>query len=106
MITITHWKKLNRQQKRKKIMDTGDIDRVDVANNLLIFDKFISEAHKVCTREHYSARTIVEYIRHNTQLQSDDKLFKINNNLTPKMARISMVVFPRLNGLFETRGNK
>jgi len=41
-------------------------------------------------RKHYSARTIVEAIRWNTDLQDSDSIFKINGNYVPGMARLFM----------------
>ena len=41
-------------------------------------------------REHYSARTIIEAIRWNTDLSDTDKQFKINNVYVPGLARLFM----------------
>ena len=41
-------------------------------------------------RKQYSARTIVEAIRWNTDMQDTDTLFKINGNYVPGMARLFM----------------
>ena len=41
-------------------------------------------------RKRYSARTIVEVLRWNSDLRQTDVLFKISNNMTPGMARLWM----------------
>ena len=41
-------------------------------------------------RKHYSARTIVELLRWQTDLKDSDKTFKINDHFTPGMARLFM----------------
>ena len=41
-------------------------------------------------RKRYSARTITESIRWNTDLEDTDELFKINGNYVPGMARLFM----------------
>jgi hypothetical protein len=55
-------------------------------------------------RPRYSARTIVEVIRWNTELKQSDVTFKIGNNYTPGMARLWMKEFgQRFPGFFELR---
>ena len=41
-------------------------------------------------RERYSARTIIETMRWNTDLREKDVTFKLSNNMTPGMARLWM----------------
>ena len=103
---LSEWLKLSRKQKRGIIKRSGlnSLETTDVAVNVALFDLFVVEAYKVCNRKRYSARTIIEVLRHNTLASDDDKEFKINNDIAPKFARVSMALFPVLNGLFETRG--
>jgi hypothetical protein len=54
-------------------------------------------------RRHYSARTIVEYLRHETSARSVDSEFKINNDATPGMAQLYMLIMPERSGFFELR---
>ena len=108
-LTLNRWNHMAQEAQTEIIKSLVDVDRadcLDVANNVQVFNRFIMEAHKVVDRgrTHYSARTIGEVIRHETALQDDKKSFKINNNLFPKLARVSMSIFPALNGLFELRG--
>lgn len=79
-----------------------------LASNQELFNAFIREAHTVRDKgfDHYSARTIAEYIRHHTAVSGSDYAFKVNNNIIPVMARASMAMFPYLNGLFELRGQQ
>ncbi len=53
-------------------------------------------------RSHYSAKTIIEVIRHHTMVSGDDS-FKINNNWTARYARKFMRVFPSHAGFFALR---
>ena len=60
-----------------------------IHSNWPIFRTFYSKAAQMQKhRERYSARTLIEVIRWNTDLESSDTLFKINNNVTPDMARM------------------
>jgi hypothetical protein len=50
-----------------------------------------------------SSKLIVERIRWETMLASNDNDFKVNNNFTPYFARKFMSDFPNHEGVFETR---
>lgn len=54
-------------------------------------------------RKHYSARTIAEYIRHDTGVKETSGPWKINNVWVPNMARLYMMLHPERNGFFELR---
>jgi hypothetical protein len=73
--------------------------------NWSIYLEFESQAHKVINsgRKHYSARTIVEYIRHNTLLAETGGEFKINNNSVADLARLFGIRNPVAVDLFEYR---
>lgn len=75
-----------------------------LVENFAIFKRFAQEADAVRqVREHYSARTIWEHIRHETVLR-ERGVFKLNNNFAPSCARVYM----HLRGcakFFETRGS-
>ena len=71
-------------------------------DNHELLDAFFKEAHKVCHRDHYSAYTIVEVLRHNHAVEDkSQREFKISNEMKPVLARISTALFPALNGLFK-----
>jgi len=76
-----------------------------LAANPAIWDRFCAEADKVWSRghRHWSARTIIEYLRHETALAEVGGEFKVNNNYAPDMARLYADTFPDRAGLFETR---
>jgi hypothetical protein len=43
-----------------------------------------------CVRKKYSARTIIEVMRWDSDLREKNKLFKLSNNMTPGLARLWM----------------
>jgi hypothetical protein len=74
--------------------------------NWPIWKAFEREANAVWRngRRHYSARTIGEYLRHETALREDGE-WKINNNIVPDMARLYGLMYPERD-LFEFRGER
>lgn len=75
--------------------------------NWSIYLRFEDEAKKAAYsgRKHYSARTIVEFLRHQTALFEKDGHFKINDHAAPDMARAFAVRNPVHHKLFEFRGD-
>lgn len=73
--------------------------------NWSIYLEFERQAHRVVAqkRKHYSARTIVEYIRHETLLAESGGEFKINNNIVADLARLYGIRNPISVDLFEYR---
>ena len=62
-----------------------------ISDNQKIWKAFEAKALQMArVRKRYSARTIVEVLRWNTDLRQTDVLFKISNNMTPGMARLWM----------------
>lgn len=77
-----------------------------LAQNYPIWERFEAEANRVYTRGryHYSARTIGEFIRHETALAAtDDGAWKINNNRFPDLARLYLLMYPERAGFFDLR---
>lgn len=76
-----------------------------IHENPAIWKRFELEADKAWNRgrRHYSAYTIVEYMRHETALAEVGGEFKINNNWRPWLARYYQEMHPDRAGLFETR---
>lgn len=111
MLKIDEWSAMSEREKKSVIIRyarntslTGE-QAERLADNLPIVRAFITEAHLIAKkRNHYSARTIVEFIRHHTLLSDDCPEYKINDHLVPLLSRISMEMFPAINGLFNTRG--
>lgn len=55
-------------------------------------------------RKHYAARTIIEWLRHETALQENPPAeFKINGNYVPDLARLWLCHYPERDGFFEIR---
>ncbi len=55
-------------------------------------------------REHWSANTIIEYLRHQTMLRDPtDTVFKFNDRWTSSMARLFAMLHPEHASLFEFR---
>lgn len=73
--------------------------------NLHVYEAFEREALKVVRRghTHYSARTIVEVLRHNSALADGDVEFKLNDHATPYYARLFTLMNPQHAQLFEFR---
>lgn len=74
-------------------------------DNIHIWDAFVDEAIKVYRRgfRHYSARTIVHFLRHHTASREAGGEWKINNNHSPYLARLFDVMFPEYVGLWSYR---
>lgn len=111
MLTLSQWQQLSEAEKIQQINTYGlmsaDLDQEDwelVSAAIPFFEAFIVEAHKIASkRTHYSARTLIEVIRHHSVLEDSDKTFKVNNNITPIVARLATDMFPYLNGLFHMK---
>lgn len=74
--------------------------------NAHIWMAFEQEAFKVVRAgfKHYSARTILEFLRHHSALaERNGDGWKINNNFTPYLARLFAILNPNLANLFEYR---
>ena len=78
--------------------------------NQNVFEAFAREAKKIIKRgfSHYSAKTIIEFLRHHSALHQTEPEteWKINNNYAPYLARLFDLVYPGNAGLFEYRITK
>lgn len=74
-------------------------------DNRHVWLAFEREANRAWARgrRHYSARTIIEFLRHETALADTGADFKINGNNVPDLARLYRLRHPDRAGLFETR---
>ena len=54
-------------------------------------------------RKHYSSRTIVEYLRHQTLVREATGVFKINDHAIPDLARLWQLHYPKRERFFEFR---
>lgn len=80
-------------------------------------DWFMANWHVMCAfeqialgvikhgRKHYSARTILEVLRHETSLRGQQDSFKLNNNNAPDLARAFAVLHPEHVDFWEYRRN-
>ena len=73
-------------------------------NNPSVYQEFKAEAFRVLAagREHYSARTILHYLRHETAVRGDGP-FKINDHMSPFYARLFEREHPEYAGFFSKR---
>lgn len=77
-----------------------------LASNQPIYAEFERQARLIASRRnHYSARTIAEVIRHNSQLSEVGGEWKINNNRIPDMARLFSLRNPQHSQLFQLRNS-
>lgn len=76
-------------------------------DNWHIWKAFEAEAARTWSRgrRHYSARTICEYLRHETALSEHAGEWKINGNAVPDLARLFVLLNPD-KPLFEFRGER
>lgn len=77
-----------------------------LAANQHVWMAFSREADRIWNRgrRRYSARTIAEYLRHESAVRdATDAEFKWNDHNTPDLARLYLLVHPGRAGFFETR---
>ncbi len=75
-----------------------------LVGNLHVYLAFEAEALSVAERrEHYSARTIIEFLRHHTLLAEAGEGWKLDNDMAPGLARLFAAAHPRHGALFEFR---
>lgn len=77
-------------------------------DNLHVYAAFEREALRVAVRgfKHYSARTIIEVLRHHSALAEEGGAWKLNDWRTPYLARLFALMHPQYAGLFEFREAK
>lgn len=72
--------------------------------NMPIYREFERQAKMIASRrDHYSARTIIESMRHHSALSDSESSFRLNNNRTPDLARLFVIKNPQYQGFFQTR---
>jgi len=77
-------------------------------DNLHVWDAFCQEAFAVrqAGYTHYSARTIIHFLRHHSAVAEKNGEWKINNNHSPYLARLFDLRFPHAAGLWQYRETK
>lgn len=73
--------------------------------NQHIWIAFVSETSKVINAgfSHYSSKTIIHVLRHHSALAERNSGWKINNNISPYLARLFALTYPQHKDLFEYR---
>ena len=76
-----------------------------IKDNLHIWKAFEKEALLVLAkgREHYSARTIIEFLRHHSAVSEVGGMWKINDHSVPYLGRLFVLVHPEEKNFFEFR---
>lgn len=75
-----------------------------IAQNQHIYKAFEREALLIAQkRQRYSARTIIEFLRHHSILKEASGEWKINDHCIPHLARLFIRNHPKHTGLFEFR---
>lgn len=81
-----------------------------VSKNWHIWEAFEHEALRMWKRgrTRYSARTIIEYLRHESEIRETPaaESWKINNNPVPSLARLFCLMHPDKSGFFEKRSGQ
>lgn len=89
-----------------------ELFRIDFREWLLenwhIWLAFKFEANRIwdCGFTHWSARTIVHYLRHETAIRERSDTWKVNNNFSPDLGRLWECFYPQRVGFFEMRERK
>ena len=76
--------------------------------NVHVWLAFEKEAVRAVGRglKHYSARTIIEWLRHNSAVRGVADDWKLNDHITPYMARLFRLKYPEYEDFFELRKTK
>lgn len=74
-------------------------------NNEHIWEAFARQAKGIADKgvRHYSARTILHFLRHHSVLTETGSEWKINDHHSPYLARLFDLRYPSYAGLFEYR---
>lgn len=78
-----------------------------IVANWHVADAFISASNKVWNVgfRHYSARTIMEVIRHRSNIREISGEYKVNNNQIPNLARLYVLLNPDRSSIFSFRSS-
>jgi len=76
-----------------------------MVDNRRIWEAFVQNTLNVVRKgfKHYSARTIIHFMRHHSAMTEAEGEWKINNNHSPYFARLFDRVYPEHVGLWEMR---
>jgi hypothetical protein len=76
-----------------------------ISENFNVYDAFEREAFKVIARghTHYSARTIIEVLRHHSNLSDNSEIWKLADHPMPYLSRLFAIHHPPHANLFSYR---
>jgi hypothetical protein len=76
-----------------------------LSENFNVYDAFEREAFKVINRgySHYSARTIIEVLRHHSNLSDNSEIWKLADHPMPYLSRLFAIHHPPHANLFSYR---
>jgi hypothetical protein len=76
-----------------------------LSENFNVYDAFEKEAFKVigCGYKHYSARTIIEVLRHHSNLSDNSEIWKLADHPMPYLSRLFALHHPPHADLFSYR---
>lgn len=76
-----------------------------LTQNWHVWREFVRQADAIYRRgfKHYSARTILHWMRHHTAISESGSDWKLNNNISPDLARLYVVMRPDREHFFEFR---
>ena len=76
-----------------------------ISENFNVYDAFEREAFKVIYRgyKHYSARTIIEVLRHHSNLSDNSEIWKLADHPMPYLSRLFALHHPPHANLFSYR---
>jgi len=103
---MNHMHVLNIAQKIETLLTKEFLDWLP--ENFHVWDAFCEQAFSVRNLgfKHYSARTIIHFLRHYSAVTEKSGPWKINNNYSPYLARLFDHCFPNSAGLWEYRETK
>jgi len=96
-------------QLRRALIDDPEIPVTFIEwlwGNHHVWEAFEAEAMKIIARgfDHYSARTIIHVLRHHSLVQEDAATpWKLNDHLSPYLARAFNHAYPQHSHLFKLR---
>lgn len=98
-------RKVNRAVCKSLMTDEGFMAWLQSDEGKLISTEFVRLARSLKDRgcRRYGAKAVCEYIRFNRALKEGRDGFKLNNNVTSRLARWAMQTYPDLAGFFEVR---
>lgn len=79
-----------------------------LTENWRVYEAFERQANRIWERgrRHYSQRTIIEVLRHESALTDNDPDFRLNDKWTKDLARLWVCFYPEKTEMFEFRNGQ